>query len=637
MLVWPSLVPQDTWAWLGPIQIGIALGFLGAFALVFLIFTRVFPSLAVPQRSSGRTRTPARRLLRCRRVDAEAPALPSAFSLRGRRRDRARRRAAAPPALGRASAARSSRRTRDITHLAASGRAGSGSARAARSSCSARARLRRDPARPEHLARALLARIARAARRRARSSRAWRSSTRPRGAPPARRVTCGARAACVAASTRLAARAPRRPRGGRTSARSSCAPATRGASSPANFLHATPGHLLAEPARARGARRRSSSARSARARTACVLALAGIGAMAGVRCCAGYQRASAPRASCPGSRARCSGSSCAAPESLPAWLARAARALFVALLAFERAAPRSLPFIAHAAHAGGFVARRHRGASALASADAAHAAPGRRSAARARGAALAIVRARGGRAGLRARSRPMPRRSRARGEVLLATAGRPARAPQQRRRGASRSPREPQPERARRRAAHGGARGRRRPSAPSRTSSTRSPRSTSSSGTASERSRSIDEAIAARSGRGLLPRAAPPLPRRARPRTTAPSTARGTSRPVAAPGGAAARARRRRSGDRRPSGCDLVAVVRATATRPVEAASSTRARDLEVEHRRRRSRTSTSAPTPARARERADVLEARCGARPRARARSAPRPELAPRLLERRP
>lgn len=51
VLVWPSLVPQDTWAWLGFVQIGVALGFLGAFALVFLTFTRVFPSLAVPRRA----------------------------------------------------------------------------------------------------------------------------------------------------------------------------------------------------------------------------------------------------------------------------------------------------------------------------------------------------------------------------------------------------------------------------------------------------------------------------------------------------------------------------------------------------------------------------------------------------------
>ena len=51
VLIWPSLVPGNTWAWLGWIQIGIALGFLGAFALVYLTFTRVFPSLAVPRQA----------------------------------------------------------------------------------------------------------------------------------------------------------------------------------------------------------------------------------------------------------------------------------------------------------------------------------------------------------------------------------------------------------------------------------------------------------------------------------------------------------------------------------------------------------------------------------------------------------
>jgi hypothetical protein len=48
-LVWPSLVPDDGSAWLGPIQIGISLGFLGAFALVFLVFSRVFPTLPLPK------------------------------------------------------------------------------------------------------------------------------------------------------------------------------------------------------------------------------------------------------------------------------------------------------------------------------------------------------------------------------------------------------------------------------------------------------------------------------------------------------------------------------------------------------------------------------------------------------------
>jgi molybdopterin-containing oxidoreductase family membrane subunit len=50
LLVWPSVVKEQGWAWFGGIQIGIALGFLGAFALVFLIYTRVFPSLALPEK-----------------------------------------------------------------------------------------------------------------------------------------------------------------------------------------------------------------------------------------------------------------------------------------------------------------------------------------------------------------------------------------------------------------------------------------------------------------------------------------------------------------------------------------------------------------------------------------------------------
>jgi hypothetical protein len=50
-LIWPSLVPQDGSAWLGPIQLGIAAGFFGAFALVVLVFTRIFPTLPLPERS----------------------------------------------------------------------------------------------------------------------------------------------------------------------------------------------------------------------------------------------------------------------------------------------------------------------------------------------------------------------------------------------------------------------------------------------------------------------------------------------------------------------------------------------------------------------------------------------------------
>jgi hypothetical protein len=50
VLVWPSLVPDDGLAWLGPVQLGIAAGFLGAFALVFLLYSRIFPTLPVPRR-----------------------------------------------------------------------------------------------------------------------------------------------------------------------------------------------------------------------------------------------------------------------------------------------------------------------------------------------------------------------------------------------------------------------------------------------------------------------------------------------------------------------------------------------------------------------------------------------------------
>lgn len=51
VLVWPSLVPDDSLSWLGFVQVGIAAGFLGAFALVFLLFSRRLPSLPVPKRS----------------------------------------------------------------------------------------------------------------------------------------------------------------------------------------------------------------------------------------------------------------------------------------------------------------------------------------------------------------------------------------------------------------------------------------------------------------------------------------------------------------------------------------------------------------------------------------------------------
>jgi hypothetical protein len=49
VLIWPSLAPDETWAFLGVVQVGTALGFLGLFALTVLLYTRRFPSLAVPQ------------------------------------------------------------------------------------------------------------------------------------------------------------------------------------------------------------------------------------------------------------------------------------------------------------------------------------------------------------------------------------------------------------------------------------------------------------------------------------------------------------------------------------------------------------------------------------------------------------
>ena len=51
VLVWPAFAPEDGGAWLGPIQLGVALGFLGGFVLVFLLFSCVFPTLPLPRRS----------------------------------------------------------------------------------------------------------------------------------------------------------------------------------------------------------------------------------------------------------------------------------------------------------------------------------------------------------------------------------------------------------------------------------------------------------------------------------------------------------------------------------------------------------------------------------------------------------
>ena len=51
VLVWPAFAPEDGCAWFGPIQLGVALGFLGGFVLVFLLFSRIFPTLPLPRRS----------------------------------------------------------------------------------------------------------------------------------------------------------------------------------------------------------------------------------------------------------------------------------------------------------------------------------------------------------------------------------------------------------------------------------------------------------------------------------------------------------------------------------------------------------------------------------------------------------
>ena len=51
VLVWPSLVPGESGSWFGAIQIGVAAGFIGAFGLVYLYYSRVFPSIALPDRS----------------------------------------------------------------------------------------------------------------------------------------------------------------------------------------------------------------------------------------------------------------------------------------------------------------------------------------------------------------------------------------------------------------------------------------------------------------------------------------------------------------------------------------------------------------------------------------------------------
>ncbi len=51
LLVWPSVIKDDMTSFLGPIQLAIALGFVAAYVLVYLVYSRVFPSLAVADES----------------------------------------------------------------------------------------------------------------------------------------------------------------------------------------------------------------------------------------------------------------------------------------------------------------------------------------------------------------------------------------------------------------------------------------------------------------------------------------------------------------------------------------------------------------------------------------------------------
>jgi hypothetical protein len=47
VLVWPSVIKGDMLSWFGLIQVGVGLGFLGIFLLVVLVYSRVFPTVAV--------------------------------------------------------------------------------------------------------------------------------------------------------------------------------------------------------------------------------------------------------------------------------------------------------------------------------------------------------------------------------------------------------------------------------------------------------------------------------------------------------------------------------------------------------------------------------------------------------------
>ncbi|MCH7868824.1 MAG: hypothetical protein IH881_14100 [Myxococcales bacterium] len=50
LLIWPSVIKNDSTSYLGMYQILIALGFFGAYGFVFLVYTRVFPTIAVAKK-----------------------------------------------------------------------------------------------------------------------------------------------------------------------------------------------------------------------------------------------------------------------------------------------------------------------------------------------------------------------------------------------------------------------------------------------------------------------------------------------------------------------------------------------------------------------------------------------------------
>ena len=263
------------------------------------------------------------------------------------------------------------------------------------------------------------------------------------------------------------------------------------------------------------------------------------------------------------SRARCSGSSCAQPEALPAWLAPPAAPLRSRC---SRSSVVLLFVVPGVAHGG-----RTRAASSAAPAAAATA-PGSTRAARRLGAARSAARGRRSRSSRARRSagcggvlapgdvrRAPPRR-------VLARRCRGVPPPAEQRGLAYRDRRPSPPRRARRRAAHGGARGatRRIAAEPDLLDTLAEVHFLlGRSRAAVELDRRGDRA---RAGRALLHRAAPPLPRRARAADDRPDPPRSRRRTRRRRRRRAARRRRAR----RPSGCDVVP-VRGDVDAPAEA------------------------------------------------------------------